>query len=1044
VPKIAARKRPAVVAEHLDSTADDLQQLIEHAAHVLPSQGPLSVFVHHNTIHAFEHMRFTDAVEHAAHVYGCQPYLPEDRYRQELARGRIRQEDLDAVLQDDLGDHADELVGLLGTRYHLRLAMLRHSLRSAPSAELRWVVAETDALRTFRDDMPEEHRRRMIEMTRRWIMRDFRNGRSHAPASSHPPQLQTTVADLLDSFGVENIEQWSDADWESFSLQLLWRACYFGVQSAHREAMAPTPPERLRDLLLAATGHDSDELVHDVLIRYCSAFLDQGFAHWPLPDRDDGFYRSFLEVYGQPGGVTPQWLRGLRNEVARLRQDDVSPLDSIEESLELLGVDNQHREHFIMSTLLALRGWAGMIWQMETNAEWTVRPAPRGTLVEFLAVRLLLDRFASAHVAKDELGYVGPLQGMRQAALDCPSHRTPTGNTQRAFLFFQLAQVLGVLPEELFSLPSKTWGSLADEIDAFSETERRRTFHLAYERRYRNQTLDALAVHSRGRAQNRNVSLGPTPSFQIVCCIDDREESFRRHLEEIDPHCETLANAGFFGVAMYYRGAGDAHSRPLCPVVVKPKHYVEEHPVYTFEELHRRRARARRVLGSASHQIHRGTRSLVGGAFTALVGSLATAPLVARILFPRTAARIRRLFGQIVRPPAATQLLLERSQPTPGPEEGHIGYSVEEMADIVERNLRDTGLTSQFAPLIIFCGHGSSSLNNPHESAYNCGACSGGRGGPNARAFAQMANDLRVRGILASRNLNVPASTYFLGAFHNTCNDSIEFFDLDRLPATHTKKFEEVGRTILEGRRRNAHERCRRFESAELSLSPAAALAHVEQRAEDLSQARPEYNHATNAVCFVGRRSRVRGLFMDRRAFMSSYDPAQDDEDCTILARILAPVVPVCAGISLEYYFSCVDVQGYGSGSKLPHNIASLLGVMEGAASDLRPGLSAQMIEIHEPVRCLFVVESTPAAMERIIAANPTIGQLCRNEWVQVATLDPCEPVIHLYQENRFVRYRPESDELPEVESSIDWYRGWRDHLGYAVIKTPIAEGAAK
>jgi uncharacterized protein YbcC (UPF0753/DUF2309 family) len=307
-----------------------------------------------------------------------------------------------------------------------------------------------------------------------------------------------------------------------------------------------------------------------------------------------------------------------------------------------------------------------------------------------------------------------------------------------------------------------------------------------------------------------------------------------------------------------------------------------------------------------------------------------------------------------------------------------------------------------------------------------------------------MANDLRVRGILASRNLNVPASTYFLGAFHNTCNDSIEFFDLDRLPATHTKKFEEVGRTILEGRRRNAHERCRRFESAELSLSPAAALAHVEQRAEDLSQARPEYNHATNAVCFVGRRSRVRGLFMDRRAFMSSYDPAQDDEDCTILARILAPVVPVCAGISLEYYFSCVDVQGYGSGSKLPHNIASLLGVMEGAASDLRPGLSAQMIEIHEPVRCLFVVESTPAAMERIIAANPTIGQLCRNEWVQVATLDPCEPVIHLYQENRFVRYRPESDELPEVESSIDWYRGWRDHLGYAVIKTPIAEGAAK
>ncbi|MBA3482146.1 MAG: DUF2309 family protein, partial [Pirellulales bacterium] len=172
--------------------------------------------------------------------------------------------------------------------------------------------------------------------------------------------------------------------------------------------------------------------------------------------------------------------------------------------------------------------------------------------------------------------------------------------------------------------------------------------------------------------------------------------------------------------------------------------------------------------------------------------------------------------------------------------------------------------------------------------------------------------------------------------------------------------------------------------------------------------------------------------------------PEQDDESFSILARILAPAVPVCAGISLEYYFSCVDVQGYGSGSKLPHNITSLLGVMEGAASDLRTGLSAQMVEIHEPLRCLFVVETTPAAMEQLIAANPTIGRLCQNEWIQVATLDPREPILHLRRNGRFVRYWPETDELPEVESSIDWYRGWRDHLGYAVIKTPTAEGAEK
>ena len=55
-----------------------------------------------------------------------------------------------------------------------------------------------------------------------------------------------------------------------------------------------------------------------------------------------------------------------------------------------------------------------------------------------------------------------------------------------------------------------------------------------------------------------------------------------------------------------------------------------------------------------------------------------------------------------------------------------------------------------------------------------------------------------------------------------------------------------------------------------------------------------------------------------------------DTPDSAILTRILSAVVPVCAGINLEYYFSHVDNSGIGCGTKLPHNVASLLGVMEG------------------------------------------------------------------------------------------------------------------
>jgi uncharacterized protein YbcC (UPF0753/DUF2309 family) len=233
---------------------------------------------------------------------------------------------------------------------------------------------------------------------------------------------------------------------------------------------------------------------------------------------------------------------------------------------------------------------------------------------------------------------------------------------------------------------------------------------------------------------------------------------------------------------------------------------------------------------------------------------------------------------------------------------------------------------------------------------------------------------------------------------------------------------------------RNAHERCRRFAAAPLDLTLAAARRHVAGRSQDLAETRPEYGHATNAVCFVGRRQRTRGLFMDRRTFLASYDPTQDDATQSILTRILQAVVPVCAGINLEYYFSFVDPTGWGCGTKLPHNITSLLGVMDGAASDLRPGLPWQMVEIHQPVRLLFVIESTPEALYGIFERQPNIARLFRNDWAQLATLSPDSSEIRLFRKNKFEAYRPETGTLPEAASSVDWYGGKRAHLGYAQV----------
>jgi uncharacterized protein YbcC (UPF0753/DUF2309 family) len=307
-----------------------------------------------------------------------------------------------------------------------------------------------------------------------------------------------------------------------------------------------------------------------------------------------------------------------------------------------------------------------------------------------------------------------------------------------------------------------------------------------------------------------------------------------------------------------------------------------------------------------------------------------------------------------------------------------------------------------------------------------------------------MANDPRVRTILAERGITIPAEVWFIGSLHNTCSDGVEYYDLDRLPEPLRPQLESLRSAVDEARRRNAHERCRRFVSAPLSQTAAEALRHVEARSEDLAQLRPECGHATNAMCVVGRRERTRGLFLDRRTFLTSYDPTTDDEETTILARILGAVIPVCGGINLEYYFSYVDSPTLGCGTKLPHNITSLLGVMNGAASDLRTGLPWQMVEIHEPIRILFVIESTPEKVQRILDRNEALKILVDNQWVQVATLDPHSDRIDLRCGDHFEPYTPPGGALPEAPSSAAWYSGWRDHLRFAKITVPPVAGASE
>jgi uncharacterized protein YbcC (UPF0753/DUF2309 family) len=1021
----------------VDSDLARLESEIHSVAQLLPLQGPITAFAFLNPLDGLEDQPFNEAMRRAAAMFGCEPFLPETRYRQELARGRITERELKEVLSEECGDEIQHRVGGLVRRLDLRLSMLLHSLSPGTEPELRWLVAESDALSRFRSEVSSGTRQRLLADTQQWI--GELEQAPAAPDDSFSSHIRAVISDTLKPFRKRHISSWSESKWEGICLRLLWNLAQARMESTAIRSSEETTSIRHRDLLVAATRHDPDLMVHKILVRFCAAFLDQGYAHWSLPNREFGFLASFSALFLTEAVGSRWWLKPLDEELQRLQNGAVSPLQSIAESLLELGIEAHERREFLQSTLLALRGWAGMIWQTESRPDRVFRSSPPGTLTEFLAVRLILDRLATASVAQEVLRRSVPLKDLRNVLAG--SIRKSNGRTerdQRAYQLLQLAQLHGWSPGTLAGLTDAEWSELIDDIDSFANFERRRIFQAAFERQLANHALDAIALRAA-----RPLIQPALPQLQVITCLDAREESFRRHLEEVAPDVETFGNAGFFCVPMYYRGAGEAHFTALCPVVIKPQNWIVEDVVYALEDSHRQRAAARRLLGTASHRFDEGTRSSLSGAvLSALLGPLATAPLLGRILFPRVMARMHRTARRFVAPPAITRMRLEREEGTPAsPTDEGIGFTLSEMVSIAERSLRDIGLTSGFARMVIFLGHGSSCLNNPHESAYHCGACSGSPGGPNARALAAMLNDVRVRRQLKSRGLEIPEETYFVGGLHNTATEEITFYDLELLPTSHVRSLRLARDIFSRVAERNALERCRRFESADLDLSGPEALLHVQERSEDLAQTRPEYGNCTNAICFVGRRSRVRGLYLDRRAFLMSYDKAQDTAENMVLARILGAVIPVCEGINLLYTLSAMDNGGWGAGTKLPHNVTSLLGVMDGTASDLRPGLPWQGVDIHEPVRLLFVVETSPEAMLQIMEDNPAVARICRNGWAQLAVLDPETSRIQRFLNGRFADYQPTMKELTTAESSFDWYRDDRGHRPFALIRATDETG---
>ncbi len=1014
------------------SRAERLLRAIERASHHLPAQAPLEVFVHHNTLHAFQHRSFHDAVIEAEHTLGARGRLSLDDYRAALARGRISLRDLDASLREHAALFGALPEGLPPIEALAR-TILVHDLRPIRRAELEWRIAEHDVDRSLPSEIEASAREPIVSETRAWLVRALEEKPAlevaasivgHEGAVPIAADVERRLRTVLDvALSRDAIARALDAHEERVAACALFTACR---RLAPHEPCDPGDARTHRELLVAAGYDDPAELVQPVLIAACASFLDRGQAHWSMPDREEGFFVAWSRMVTAGRAVRPAWLADLGRRLRAWRARELDAMAVILELLEELGVRDE-LDDFIERKLLELPGWAGMFRRLETSPGPIGRSPGSVALLDFVAVKLVLDVQALRDVAR-RAGIAGPLASLPRALR---VDRAPARELDAAWPLALLAQHAGISAPAMLELGPSGAASLVHLVSRFGDALRARIWHDAYERAYRDDLLRGLA--SSGPIDTDAVE---QPSVQIAFCIDDRSESIRRHFEELSPHHQTYGTAGFFNFAIADKGIDDPSTFPLCPVVVQPRHRVEERPLREHLQLAEIRRRRRERLGWLDRWLDRASRSLVfGSLFTAIAGAFVALPLLVEVFAPRTAGRLRRAATRRLLPELATEL--DGSPVDEGDEATRAlldGFDVEESAGRVAALLENIGLTRGFAPLVALVGHDSSSVNNPHFAAYSCGACGGRSGGPNARLFARMANRRVVREALRARGIVIPDETVFIGGVHDTSADTIHFYDRAALSAESAARLGEIERALAAALDRNAHERCRRFESAPRGASPAAMHEHVEGRAVDLSQPRPELGHATNAACVVGRRALTRELFLDRRVFLVSYDPTCD-ETGAILERTLAAAVPVCAGINLEYYFSTTDNERFGAGTKLPHNVIAMVGVMNGASSDLRTGLPRQMIEIHEPIRLQLVVEASETMIEQIVRRQPEVAELAEGEWIQIIALDPETKALSLRRPGgAYVPWEAESSGVPHVRGSVDWYAGQTSFVGVARI----------
>ena len=954
---------------------ESLRHEVDQACLPVAQNWPMKTFAYRNPLRGWEHLPFDEAIGQAQQMLGGSGYIANEEYRQLYREGGITEDAVKRALQPVGSGIAVQTVTVgnrpIASSDVLRLHLL-FGFDAIDPALLSWELGSGDFTRKFRRDLPEESRKG-----------------DDGNASCLAELWESTLSVL----NLSDLHHDSEAESE---------------QEFTGPAVDLPSGRTVSDWLGSLAGALLVDQINDQMIKWTAAYLDEGMAGWEMPGRDKGFYRAWRELAARD--YSGRFL-GIRRFSRKVRDLPALPEDAIAMNLQRLGIPRDRWTDYLSRQLAQLPGWAGFIRWLGENPDYPAQEKHPIDPVQYLAVRLfyevelvqafcqrtwgidgtlpaLLSYWEHHQAEYNQLMHPGPLTPDRQGRTVCTD----------GWRLFHLAQFLELTPGEVEACPSSDIETMLQWLDIFPGEQHGPVWLEALEASYQGQLIGQLSsqVDERSGDDTR-------PRAQLVFCIDVRSEPFRRHVEDHGPY-ETYGYAGFFGVPISFQGFDSEEHAPLCPVILAPKYAIKEVPRDGSQESLQTYATGSRWSRLGEHLFH-DLKSNPAGSFMLIdmLGLFFSVRLIGKTFFQRPYEAIKTWARGWFTGPVATRIPIDLADDDPGEASTALphGFSLTEQATFVENGMRAIGLTGEFGRFIVLCGHGSSSDNNPYFAAYNCGACGGGHGNPNARVFAAMGNSPEVRLTLKENGLNIPDDTWFLAGKHNTVTDQVTFYDVQDVPASHAEDLQLLVQDLHQASAEQARERSHRIPQAPRGITAHQARNHMVKRSLDWANVRPEWGLSSNAAFILGRRELTHGLDLGGRVFLHSYDPVADSEGAILEALMMAPLV-VGQWISMEYYFSAVAPWCYGSGSKVTHNVVSGVGVMHGSHGDLQTGLPLQSVNdgslhYHQPMRLLAIIEASTDLISSAIQKHSLLQQLFHNQWIILVAVDPSTREFHQY-----------------------------------------------